>query len=75
VRSVAAKYARTYVDHSLEATFYRGRVISMLAAASANPPAGQASVRLTGGLVVRADLSNTWPGWMVLARCVHLDKR
>jgi hypothetical protein len=67
--------AGAYIDHSLEQTFYQGRVITMLAAPSANPRAGQASVRLTGGRVVRADLSNTWPTSMVLGRCVHLENR
>jgi hypothetical protein len=67
--------AVSHVEHSLEPIFYQGRVISILAAPSANPRAGQASVRLTGGRMVRADLGNTWPTSMVLGRCVQIGNR
>lgn len=67
--------AGAYVHRALQPAFYQGRVISILAAPSSNPLAGQASVHLTGGRVVRADLSNTWPASMVLGWCVHLDDR
>ena len=70
---IAAAFA--HVDRSLEPTFYQGRVISILAAPRANPRAGQASVRLTDGRVVRADLGDTWPTSMVLGRCVEVDNR
>jgi hypothetical protein len=67
--------AGAYVQHSLEPVFYQGRVIAILAPPSANPRAGQASVRLTGGGVVRADLGDTWPASRVLGHCVHLERR
>lgn len=67
--------AGVYIHSSLEPTFHQGSVIAILAAPSANPRTGQASVRLTGGRVVPADLSSTWPASMVLGRCVFLDNR
>lgn len=67
--------ASACIQQSLEPVFYQGRVVAILVAPSASPRVGQASVRLTGGGVVRADLSNTWPSSMVLGQCVNLERR
>jgi hypothetical protein len=64
-----------YLNHSLRQTYHQGRVIDIVVTPTANPRSGQASVQLTGGGVIQADLSNTWPTSMIRKRCVHLEDR
>jgi hypothetical protein len=64
-----------FLNHSLRQTFHQGRVVAIVSTPTINPRAGQASVKITGGSVIQADLSNTWPTPMINGRCVHLEYR
>jgi hypothetical protein len=64
-----------FLNHSLRQTFHQGRVVAIVSTPTSNPRAGQASVQMTGGGVIQADLSNTWPTSMIKGRCVHLEDR
>jgi hypothetical protein len=63
------------LNHSLRQTFSQGRVTAIEVAPTTNPMVGQATVHLTQGPVVHADLSSTWPSQMIEGRCVHVEYR
>ena len=63
------------LNHSLRATYTQGRVTSIDVPPTKTPRAGQATVRLTAGPVIHADLSDTWPSLMIQGRCVHVENR
>jgi hypothetical protein len=63
------------LNHSLRATYAQGRVMSIDVPPTRTPRTGQATIRLTAGPVIHADLSNTWPSLMILGRCVHVESR
>jgi len=63
------------LNHSLRQTFSQGRVTAIDVAPTSNPMVGQATVHLTHGPVIQADLSNTWPAEMIEGRCVHVEYR
>ena len=63
------------LNHSLQQTFSQGRVTAIDVPPTTNPMIGQATIQLTNGSVVHADLSNTWPAQMIDGRCVHVENR
>jgi hypothetical protein len=64
-----------YLNHSLRGTYAQGRVTSIDVPPTRNYRTGQATIQLTAGPVIRADLSNTWPSSMIQGRCVHVENR
>jgi hypothetical protein len=64
-----------YLNHSLRGTYVQGRVTSIDVSPTQSYRTGQATIQLTAGPVIRADLSNTWPSSMIQGRCVHVENR
>ena len=63
------------LNHSLRDTYAQGRVKFIDVPPTNTPRTGQATIRLTAGPVIHADLSNTWPSSMIQGRCVHVENR
>jgi len=64
-----------YLNHSLRGTYAQGRVTSIDVPPTQSYRTGQATIQLTAGPVIHADLSNTWPSSMIQGRCVHVENR
>ena len=64
-----------YLNHSLRGTYVQGRVKSIDVLPTKSYRAGQATIQLTAGNAIHADLSNTWPSSMIEGRCVHVENR
>jgi hypothetical protein len=64
-----------YLNHSLRETYVQGRVKSIDVLPTKSYRHGQATIQLTAGNAIHADLSNTWPSSMIQGRCVHVENR
>ncbi|MDR3415510.1 MAG: hypothetical protein P4L83_04915 [Nevskia sp.] len=63
------------VRNALLPSFHQGRVLSIVKEAYSKSAVGQASVRLTEGAIIQADLSNIWTPSMVEGKCFHIEER
>jgi hypothetical protein len=64
-----------FLNHSLRSTYVQGRVTSIDVVPTKSYRTGQATIQLTSGAAIHADLSNTWPSSMIQGRCVHVENR
>jgi len=73
--AIPLAFGFAYLNLSLRETYVQGRVISIDVPPTQNYLTGQATIKLTAGPTIRADLSNTWPSSMIQGRCVHVENR
>jgi hypothetical protein len=75
VTVIPLAFACIGVNQSLRQSYTQGRVTSIDTPPTKNYRTGQATIHLTTGPVVHADLGNTWPSSMIQGRCVHVEYR
>lgn len=73
--AIPLAFGCAYLNHSLRETYVQGRVTAIDVPPTQNYRTGRATIQLTAGPVVHADLSETWPSPMIQGRCVHVENR